>query len=168
MPRRYPTLKTGQRIDPKTRRFLPKRKPKVGAPTAAGGGTVEEFIRSMYSPRRFARAVLEQAYSGSDAAQQTVLRAVHAIPNSQYDLSKLPFARLQQLKEIFAEARVHGPAPVPAPHPFPVDDDEPEPDAAGEESQTDVAEARFQLDEFNQDALNESLPQKKRSARYRP
>ena len=147
MPRRYPTLKTGQRIDPETRRFLPKRKPKVGAPTAASGGTVDEFIRSMYSARRFARAILEQAYFGSDAAQQTVLRAVHAIPNSQYDLSKLPFERLKLLKAILSEASVDAPALVPVAQPVPVDD-EPEPDAGREESQTDLAEARFQLDEF--------------------
>ncbi len=142
--------------------------------------SVDEHIRQLYSARRLAQAYLQRAYDGDTSAMQVVSAATMGLPGSQYDWSRLTSTELRALQVLLKKA---GNKPLSnsdlqhleqiaaaAPNPYQLsseDEDEHEPDAGGEESQTDAAEGRFQLDEFSLDAVNGSLSQKKYPARHR-
>ncbi len=107
MPRRYRTLKhSGQRIDPKSGRFMRKVKASsIGSsPPADDGKTVDEHLRALFSAKKFAKSLLERAYAGDPQAQRIVHNATtSAAASSQYDPSRLSLDEQLQLQMLLAK-----------------------------------------------------------------
>jgi hypothetical protein len=167
--------------DPKTGRF---RRTKGGgksvhASIATSGDLMEQLAQHADVPR-LANKIANCAWRGDWPALELLIKATshRPPPVQEYDFSRLDTPGLRTLQVLLKKA---GNKPLSssdvqhleqiaaaAPNPYQLSsEDEHEPDAGGEESHTDLAEGRLQLDEFSLDAVNGSPSQRKWPARHR-